>query len=115
MPTQCNQECFAFHPLMGREVRGQFDGGASTSDGGGLLLREVGKRTKHIGLFADRASTALLRSNPVRLYFSAVAYVLLQALRRLGLNGVDIQQLRNGSRISTSAQTGSGAMSLKSW
>ena len=48
LPTQCNQECFAFHPLMGREVRGQFDGGALTSDGGGLLLREVEQRTKII-------------------------------------------------------------------
>ena len=109
MPTHCNQECFAFHPLLGREVRGQFDGGASTSDGGGLLLREVGKRTKHIGLFADRASTALLRSNPVRLYFSAVAYLLLQALRRLGLQGtalahapcatLRLKLLKSGARI----------------
>ena len=36
-------------------------------------------------LFAERTSTALRRSNPVRLYFSAVASGLLQALRRLGL------------------------------
>ena len=38
-------------------------------------------------LFAERTSTALRRSNPVRLYFSAVASGLLQALRRLGLQG----------------------------
>jgi hypothetical protein len=41
-------------------------------------------------LFADRTSTALLRSNQVRLYFSSVAYVLLQALRRLGLPGTEL-------------------------
>ena len=52
MRTQCNQESFEFHPLAGREVRGQFDGGAITSDGGGLLLREVEKRTGIIARFA---------------------------------------------------------------
>jgi hypothetical protein len=41
-----------FHPLDKREVRGQFDGGAITTDGGGLLLREVEKRTGIIAQFA---------------------------------------------------------------
>jgi hypothetical protein len=50
--TQCNQESFEFHPLAGREVRGEFDGGAITSDAGGLLLREVEKRTGIIDRFA---------------------------------------------------------------
>ena len=52
MPTQCNQESLEFHPLDKREVRGQFDGGAITTDGGGLLLREVEKRTGIIAQFA---------------------------------------------------------------
>ncbi len=52
MPTQCNQEWFQFHPLAKREVRGRFDGGAITSDAGGLLLREVEKRTGIIAQFA---------------------------------------------------------------
>ena len=52
MPTQCNQEFLEFHPLGKREVRGQFDGGAITSDAGGLLLREVEKRTRIIAQFA---------------------------------------------------------------
>ena len=52
MPTQCNQETVEFHPLSGREVRGRFDGGAITSDAGGLLLREVEKRTGIIAQFA---------------------------------------------------------------
>ena len=42
MPTQCNQDFLEFHPLDQRQVRGGFDGGAITSDAGGLLLREVG-------------------------------------------------------------------------
>src|SRR4030067_793453 len=35
-------------------------------------------------LFSDRTSTAFLRSNQIRLSFSSVAYLLMQALRRLG-------------------------------
>jgi hypothetical protein len=41
-------------------------------------------------LFADRTSTAFLRSNQIRLYFSSVAYLLMQALRRLGLQGTEL-------------------------
>jgi hypothetical protein len=41
-------------------------------------------------LFADRTSTAYLRSNQIRLYFSSVAYLLMQALRRLGLQGTEL-------------------------
>jgi hypothetical protein len=52
LPTQCNQEFLRFHPLEKREVRGAFDGGAITSDAGGLLLREVEKRTGIITQFA---------------------------------------------------------------
>ena len=41
-------------------------------------------------LFAARTSTSKMRSNQVRLYFSSVAYVLLSALRRLGLTGTEM-------------------------
>ena len=41
-------------------------------------------------LFADRTSTSWLRSNQIRLYFSTVAYLLMQALRRLGLAGTEL-------------------------
>jgi hypothetical protein len=52
MRTECNQESFEFHPLSKRQVKAGFDGGAITSDGGGLLLREVEKRTKIMERFA---------------------------------------------------------------
>ena len=52
LPTQCNQDFLKFHPLDKREVRGGFDGGAISSDAGGLLLREVEKRTGIIAQFA---------------------------------------------------------------
>jgi Flp pilus assembly protein TadD len=41
-------------------------------------------------LFADRTSTSWLRSNQIRIYFSTVAYLLMQALRRLGLAGTEL-------------------------
>ena len=52
MTTECNQESFEFHPLNGRQVVGRFDGGTITTDAGGLLLREVEKRTGIIERFA---------------------------------------------------------------
>ena len=52
MSTECNQFVFGFHPLKQREIRAQFDGGAITSDGGGLLLREVEKRIGILRQFA---------------------------------------------------------------
>jgi hypothetical protein len=45
METQCIQEQLGFQQLGRREVIGRFDGGAITSDGGGVLLREVEKRS----------------------------------------------------------------------
>ena len=52
MSTECNQFVFGFHPLKHREIRAQFDGGAITSEGGGLLLREVEKRIGIVRRFA---------------------------------------------------------------
>src|SRR5947199_7490477 len=50
--TECKTEQYEFHPLGSREVVGHFDGGDITSDAGGLLLREVEKRTGIIRRFA---------------------------------------------------------------
>ena len=44
-------------------------------------------KEQQLALFADRTSTHEMRSNQLRLYFSSFAYVLMQTLRRLGLNG----------------------------
>ena len=43
-------------------------------------------------LFADRLSTDEMRGNQLRLYFSALAYTLVEALRRLGLKGTEWAQ-----------------------
>jgi len=53
MGTECNQDLFLFHPLNQHEIRGKFDGGSISSDGGSLLLREVEKRTGILAQFAD--------------------------------------------------------------
>ena len=52
MSTECSQFVFGFHPQKRREIRAQFNGGAITSDGGGLLLREVEKRVGILRQFA---------------------------------------------------------------
>ncbi len=52
MATECIQKSFGFHPLKQREIRAQFDGGAITTEGGGLLLREVEKRIGIVRQFA---------------------------------------------------------------
>ena len=64
LPTQCNQEAFQFHPLFRRAVRGQFDGGTITTDAGGLLLREVEKRT---GIIAQYAACFTDHRDPARI------------------------------------------------
>ncbi len=49
-------------------------------------------KEQQLGLFADRTSTAWMRSNQLRLYFSSFAYILMQTLRRLGLQGTELAQ-----------------------
>ena len=56
MTTKCNTEQLAFQGLGRREVVGRFDGGEISSDGGGLLLREVEQRTQIL----RRSASALL-------------------------------------------------------
>jgi hypothetical protein len=43
-------------------------------------------------LFADRMSAETMRANQLRLYLSAAAYVLVEALRRLALQGTEMAQ-----------------------
>lgn len=53
METQCTPTQLEFHPLVRRQVTGQFNGGTITSDGGSLLLREVEKRVGVIHQFSE--------------------------------------------------------------
>jgi hypothetical protein len=45
---------------------------------------------EQFSLFADRVSSETMRSNQMRLYLSAMAYVLVSGLRRLGLQGTEL-------------------------
>ena len=45
-------------------------------------------------LFADRLSTDEMKGNQLRLYFSALAYTLVEALRRLALQGTEWAEAR---------------------
>ena len=52
MQTECTQRSFRFHSQSGRELVARFDGGTITSDGGGVLLGEVERRTAIVRQFA---------------------------------------------------------------
>ena len=47
-------------------------------------------KEQQLHLFADRTSAVTMRGNQIRLFFSSIAYVLLEALRRLGLAGTEL-------------------------
>jgi len=51
-------------------------------------------KEQQLYLFADRTSAATMRANQLRLWFSSVAYTLLNALRRLGLKGTKLAKAR---------------------
>ena len=50
-----------------------------------------------LDLFADRTSAATMRANQLRLWFAAMAYVLLTALRRIGLVHTQLAQATCGT------------------
>ena len=54
-------------------------------------------KEQQLDLFADRTSTGKMWSNQLRLYFSSIAYVLLQTLRRTALAGTDLEKAQCGT------------------
>jgi hypothetical protein len=49
-------------------------------------------KEQQLHLFADRTSARTMRANQIRLFCSSIAYVLLEALRRLGLAGTELAE-----------------------
>src|SRR5215217_4466365 len=84
--TQCNQTSLAFGVLGSREVVGRFDGGTITSDGGGLLLREVDRR---LGLLNRLAGCFVDRRDPERTEHS-VEQLVAQRVYGLALGYEDL-------------------------
>jgi hypothetical protein len=71
-------------------------------------------KEQQLDLFADRTSAATMRANQLRLWFASFAYVLLEALRRIGLRHTQFQDatcgtirlklLKLGARITVSVR-----------
>ncbi len=51
-------------------------------------------KEQQLCLFADRTSAATMRANELRLWFSSIAYTLMNALRRLGLKNTKMSKAR---------------------
>lgn len=49
-------------------------------------------KEQQLMLFADRTSAEDMRANQIRPYFSSMAYMLLSALRRIGLVGTSLER-----------------------
>ena len=49
-------------------------------------------KEQQLCLFADRTSTGKMKSNQLRLWFSSMAYVLMNELRRLGLRDTELKK-----------------------
>ena len=54
-------------------------------------------KEQKLDLFADRTSTGTLRANPLRLWLSTLAYLLVNQLRRVGLAGTKLAQATCGT------------------
>ena len=54
-------------------------------------------KEQQLNLFADRTSSHQMQANQMRLYFASFAYVLMHALRRLGLAGTELARAQCGT------------------
>lgn len=54
-------------------------------------------KEQQLDLYADRTSTATLRANQLRLWFSTLAYLLMNQLRQVGLAGTQLAQATCGT------------------
>ncbi|MFQ5567522.1 MAG: IS1380 family transposase [Paracoccaceae bacterium] len=71
-------------------------------------------KEQQLDLFADRTSAATLRANQLRLWFASLAYVLMAALRRIGLRHtqfanatcgtIRLKLLKIGARVTVSVR-----------
>jgi len=81
--TECNQSAFTFASHFSRQVTASFDGGTITTEGGGLLLREVDRRLNLLprlrACFTDHRRPDLIEHSVVemlsqRVYGLALGY-----------------------------------------
>ena len=103
MSTECTPDALQFQAIGGRAVLARFDGGALTSDGGALLLREVERVTgvvrRFAGCFTDHR-------DPTRVTHS-VAALVRQRVYALALGYEDLNDhdaLRNDPLLAVLAE-----------
>jgi hypothetical protein len=81
--TECNQSGFAFTAHFSRDIVARFDGGQTTSDAGGLLLRQTDLRLNLLSRFAscfidgrspERIAHPVLEMVSQRVYGLALGY-----------------------------------------
>src|SRR3989441_1958907 len=101
MQTECTQVSFRFHPLSQRDVVARFDGGSITSDGGGLLLREVERRT---GILRQFSACFTDHRNPLFIEHSVLKLV-----------GQRVYGLALGTRTSTTTTSCGGTRCWRLW
>ena len=107
--TVCSRELCVFPAVKKRQVTARFSGGEVTSDGGLVLLRQADRKLvvrgemenrikeQPLGLVSDRTSCQDWWANQFRLLLSSCAYVLLEAVRRLGLAGTELARGQAGT------------------
>lgn len=54
-------------------------------------------KEQQLDLFADRTSATLMKANQVRLWLSSVAYILMNEIRRIGLDATKLAQAQCGT------------------
>jgi hypothetical protein len=54
-------------------------------------------KEQQLDMFADRTSAHTMRANQLRLWFSSVAYVLINLLRHFGLRGTELEHAQAGT------------------
>ena len=81
MQTECSTDCDLFGRVEGRRVRAEFDGGAITSDAGGLLLkatdRAIGLVARFAACFDDRRAPELIEHSVAALIGQRVFAIAL--------------------------------------
>lgn len=100
MQTQCKQGALSFQGSIRRQVVTQFDGGTISSDGGGLLLGQVERRT---GIIKQSAACFTDHRDPDRIEHS-VEHLVAQRLYGLALGYEDVNdhdELRHDPLLAT--------------
>ena len=92
--TECNRKSLLFSSLSRKKILANFNGGHLTSDGGALLLREVGRRTGLIDALAECITDS---RDPAKIKHD-LKTMLAQRVHGIALgyeDGNDHQTLRN--------------------